>query len=431
MKLKSYPEDVTEVEVKPDASWRPKLDCEQWRLPDGSLPISSGDVTTKPHISKQVKEEDQLSEGHVPLKIGMKRNRDGHWELNGAKDKQTCSNSFDKNVKKKVTKFAQCTSATASNGDHEDPSVNQQASENLDILLDNDPDFDSASLEFARPSFSVFHHASSQLANSQLHQESEVIVLSDSEEEIEDEPNIGSSTASAFAGSDNIPQGGFDRLNSSDNFPEEALVSRNSIPFVPSSSCTLNSIRYTSNDPLDFIGVDAFEFNTPFQSYPLDTGAPDSSPNSQHASVLRPTSVTRYTVAPHQQINDSSVLSFPDYVRSSDSPTNYLNTDVNGNPVENLSTIDNSDASLQLFLSPQPARPSFQDDTSEPVITSDTLQANWISLSLGSGNIAGTHTQQVCVAECDRQHTTDERSGLDSLANTGTEDSSFWHFCSP
>ena len=57
--INNYPEDVCEVEVKPDASWHPKLEGkaryhQQWHLPDGSLPIPNGDVQNEPQISKQV-----------------------------------------------------------------------------------------------------------------------------------------------------------------------------------------------------------------------------------------------------------------------------------------------------------------------------------------------------------------------------------------
>ena len=42
MQIKNYPEDVTEVEVKPDGCWHPKHDGEnklheEWIFPDGSI----------------------------------------------------------------------------------------------------------------------------------------------------------------------------------------------------------------------------------------------------------------------------------------------------------------------------------------------------------------------------------------------------------
>ncbi|KAH9325719.1 hypothetical protein KI387_005897, partial [Taxus chinensis] len=424
--MKGYPEDVSEVEVKPDGSWRPKQEGEakyreKWYLADGSFHILNEDTKSKPKTSNLVKQEDHLAEACMTLKIGMKRNHDGVWELNGAKDNVISSNSFNKNKKQKSKKFLQCNSPTANNRNHEDPRVNQEASENLDILVDNDPDFASASLGLVLPLSPVVKNVSSE-----LQKECEVIVLSDSEEEFEDELKIGSSAASAFAGSDNPAQGGCDRRNSSENLPEEALISCNSIPFVTSSSPVLNTVPFSVNCPLDLFGVDAFEFdppnwspksqNGPFQLFGMDTSAPEPTANSQHISVVRSTSVTGYNVALQEQIRKSSVSRIPDYARSPDSGQNYSNTEVSGTPAENLSSTDNGDASLQLFLSPQPDPTSVQDDPSEPIVCSDTFQTNWISLTLGNENITGTHTQETLITK--RQQTADQRRGLDSLEIT-------------
>lgn len=76
--MKNYSKDVTEVEVKPDASWYPKLEgyarlrkC--WHQPDISIIISIGKITHQPGNLNQVKCED-IFEGQLPLKIGIRRN---------------------------------------------------------------------------------------------------------------------------------------------------------------------------------------------------------------------------------------------------------------------------------------------------------------------------------------------------------------------
>eukprot|EP01018_Ginkgo_biloba_P009947 Gb_29862 [translate_table: standard] len=430
--IKSYPEEVTEVEVKPDGSWRPKLGGEarfheKWHFPDGSICITNGDDNRKYQHSKQVKQEDDIFEGRMTFKIGIKRNRDGHWEVNGTKDMHPygANNVSQKNEKRKTKIMRKCSSATASNGDHEDPSVNQEASENLDISMDNDVEFDSASLGLV--------HASSIIKpiNGQLLKESEVIVLSDSDE---DDLNIGSSTASAFAGSDNLCQGGLARLNSSETLPE-AHISRNGIPYIPDSSSRLpvsfsevNSVPHNANTPLDLFGINAGEFNPPpwlaesqnaaFQLFETDPDVPDATVNSQHASVIRPAPINKYTIAPQQQTNRLPGARVSDYPYSLDSRLSYVNAEVDGDANENSRGVGNNNASLQLFPPPQPARASFEDDTSEPVITSDILQTNWISLSLGSGNTVGTHSQETAVAVHGKQQSANARGRLDSLANT-------------
>lgn len=420
--MKNYPEDVCEVEVKPDASWRPKLEGEaryhqQWRLPDGSLPIPNGDVQNEPEISKRVKQEDHISENHIVLKIGMKRNRDGHWELNRAKDNQTSSNAYHKK-ERKLRKTEQCCSATRSNGDCQDPSVNQEASQCQDTLGDNGPDCDSALLGLVRPTSSLVNPVSSH-----LQKEPDVIVLSDSEEEIGDGLNIGSQTASGFGGSDNHAQGG--------------LAEGNSIPFIHSSLpinhmplSEASSVPYNANAHFDLFGANNVEFNPPhwpahsgnatFQLFGTHADASDTSANSQNSSVVRSTPA-KHNGAPHQQANGLPDLRIPGYAQMSDSQPDYLTTAVNGDLIESSRGIGNSDAPLELFFSDVPTQAIVQDDMSEPVNASDSLHTNWISLSLGIGNKDGTCAEEKCVGGCDRQKTADERSGLDSLANTALD----------
>ncbi|XP_076903020.1 E3 SUMO-protein ligase SIZ1-like [Bidens hawaiensis] len=93
-KMRDCGEDVTEVEVKPDGSWRVKAEADQkslgqlgqWHLPDGAL-FAPMEVESKhkPEASKQDKHEGG-SAGHntglkVGLKLGLKKNKNGVWEV--------------------------------------------------------------------------------------------------------------------------------------------------------------------------------------------------------------------------------------------------------------------------------------------------------------------------------------------------------------
>ncbi|KAI5061300.1 hypothetical protein GOP47_0023805 [Adiantum capillus-veneris] len=85
--LESYDEDVSEVEMKPDGFWRPKLDGdsqlnESWRAPVcWNSTITHADNF---HFSSNPGEvEEDVSVEKVPLKIGFKRTQDGLWKVNG------------------------------------------------------------------------------------------------------------------------------------------------------------------------------------------------------------------------------------------------------------------------------------------------------------------------------------------------------------
>ena len=95
------------------------------------------------------------------------------------------------------------------------------------IFRNNDAGFDSTSLGNACPPCK-----SGRLAYSEAHKESEVAVLSDSEEENGDEQNIGSSATSTFVGSNNLGPGGSLMLNCQEVLREGAQVDRSHIPFL-------------------------------------------------------------------------------------------------------------------------------------------------------------------------------------------------------
>uniref|UniRef100_A0A1S3XFW6 E3 SUMO-protein ligase SIZ1-like n=1 Tax=Nicotiana tabacum TaxID=4097 RepID=A0A1S3XFW6_TOBAC len=134
--LRTCGEEVTEIEVKPDGSWRAKAECDRrnlgdlarWHLPDGNL-IESQDIEpkTKPGILKRVKQEGG-SESHSRLKVGLKKNRNGLWEISKPEDMQTLpyENSVRENFENQIQDIiAMTSSATGSGKEGEDLSVNQ------------------------------------------------------------------------------------------------------------------------------------------------------------------------------------------------------------------------------------------------------------------------------------------------------------------
>ncbi|KAF8648923.1 hypothetical protein HU200_064455 [Digitaria exilis] len=87
--IKHCGDDTSEVDVKPDGSWRVKgraelKDLAQWHLPDGTLCVAT-DTAAKPKmciVKHEVKEEPLSEEVGCSLKLGIKKNSNGKWEIN-------------------------------------------------------------------------------------------------------------------------------------------------------------------------------------------------------------------------------------------------------------------------------------------------------------------------------------------------------------
>jgi hypothetical protein len=185
VQMRSCGEDVTEIEVKPDGSWRVKTkneserrdlgDLAQWHFPDGTLCVPDTEVKSKMEGMKQIKQEG-ISEGHIGLKLGIRKNCNGLWEVSKPEDVNTSSDNRLQerfgNYEQKVIPMS--SSATRSGRDGEDPSVNQDGGGNFDIST-NGIEMDSISLNVD----SAFGFAG-RISSAQVG-DAEVIVLSDSE----------------------------------------------------------------------------------------------------------------------------------------------------------------------------------------------------------------------------------------------------------
>nr|XP_016499346.1 PREDICTED: E3 SUMO-protein ligase SIZ1-like [Nicotiana tabacum] len=142
--LRTCGEEMTEIEVKPNGSWRAKTegdrrnlgDLGRWHLPDGNL-IESQDIVPKikPGILKHVKQAGG-SESHSGLKVGLKKSRNGFWEISKPENMQTLpyKNSVRESFENQIQDIiAMSSSATGSGKEGEDPSVNQDGDVNFDI----------------------------------------------------------------------------------------------------------------------------------------------------------------------------------------------------------------------------------------------------------------------------------------------------------
>ena len=87
IQIKSCGDDTSEIDVKPDGSWRVKgraelKDLIQWHQPDGTLSVAT-DTAAKSEIcivKHEVKEE-PLSEEVGCLKLGLRKKSNGQWEI--------------------------------------------------------------------------------------------------------------------------------------------------------------------------------------------------------------------------------------------------------------------------------------------------------------------------------------------------------------
>ncbi|KAL3649375.1 SUMO ligase siz1 [Castilleja foliolosa] len=86
-KMLSSGEDVADIEVKPDGSWRVKAGCDRralgelelWHLPDGTL--CNSEVESKPTPELRPTQQEIGYDTQSALKLGIKKNRNGCWEF--------------------------------------------------------------------------------------------------------------------------------------------------------------------------------------------------------------------------------------------------------------------------------------------------------------------------------------------------------------
>ncbi|VFQ96612.1 unnamed protein product [Cuscuta campestris] len=153
-KLRNCGETVTEIEVKQDGTWRAKVegdqsslgDLAQWHLPNGNLCISSNAESnkTKSEVLKPQVKQEGSSNDHGSLKVGLKKNPNGVWQIS------------------KPVDIIQMSSSDTGSGKGEDASVNQGVIRNLESSINNGVECESVPLGNA-----------------------EFIILSDSDEENE------------------------------------------------------------------------------------------------------------------------------------------------------------------------------------------------------------------------------------------------------
>ncbi|KAF0889658.1 hypothetical protein E2562_030139 [Oryza meyeriana var. granulata] len=172
--IQSCGDDVSEIDVKPDGSWRVKGGAElkgltQWHLPDGTLCMPT-DIGSKPNVGivkHEIKEEHLSEDTSFCLKLGIRRNNNGQWEINKRGDSNWMSPSG--NGQNEHFESKNCV-VLASNSDDEngkDGIYNQEPGQ-FDQLTNNVHDLDSSPMDAHFPPAPT---------------EQDIIVLSDSDDD--------------------------------------------------------------------------------------------------------------------------------------------------------------------------------------------------------------------------------------------------------
>ncbi|CAN4119379.1 unnamed protein product [Withania somnifera] len=375
--MRSCGEDVTEIEVKPDGSWRAKTEVDRrslgdlgrWHLPDGSL-SESLDIESKP--KSEILKQEGGSDGNG-LKVGLKKNRDGLWEISRPEDQTFSSgNRLRENFGHGVIPMS--SSATGSGKEGEDPSVNQDGNGNVDFS-NNAFDLEAISLN-VDPPYGFGNGNSSVPAG-----DAEVIVLSDSEEE--NEPIIPS--GAIFNNNHNdAPVVPFPSQQQGipDSFHDSVLVNGG------------NSCLGLFNSNADDFGMNMWSLPSGtqggpgFQLFSSDADGSGTLVDVQHGSINCTSSISGYGLAADTTIGSASLLP--------ETYTDRPNANMNDSLVDNPLAFSGNDPSLQIFL---PTRPS---ETSVEAVRNQPDVSNGVVNGLSSG-------QQVQTKD----------TALDSLTDTG------------
>ncbi|EEF36036.1 E3 SUMO-protein ligase SIZ1 isoform X2 [Ricinus communis] len=409
-KMQHCGEDITEIEVKPDGSWRAKTKSEaerrdvgelaQWHNPDGSLCVPiSGEHKSKVEMEKQIKQEGN-SEGYngTGLKLGIRKNRNGFWEVSKPEDVNTSSSGnrlperFEI-IEQKVIPMS--SSATGSGRDGEDPSVNQDGGGNFDFT-NNGIELDSLPLNVDSTYGFPDRNFSAPV------EDPEVIVLSDSD----DDNDILMTTGTVYKNSQTDDGGaGFSMPPNgiSNPYPEDPTVG-NGLGFL------------NPND--DEFGIPLWPLPPGSQAGPgfqlFNSDVPDALVDIQHGPISCPMTINGYTLAPETVMGPSSLVA--------DSSVGRSDTDTNDGLVNNPLAFGGEDPSLQIFLPTRPSDASGQSDLRDQADVSNGVRTeDWISLRLGGGGATGSHGDSVSANGVNSRQQMPPRDGaMDSLADTAS-----------
>lgn len=410
-KMRNCGEDITELEVKPDGSWRVKTrsesdrreigDLASWHFPDGSLCApAGGEDKPKVEMLKHVRQEG-VSEGHIGLKLGIRKNRNGLWEVSKPEDMNGSSGSRlqEKFENHDLKVIPMSSSATGSGRDGEDASVNQDVGGTFDFT-NTGIEHDSMSLNVDPTYAFTDRNPCAPVGNT------EVIVLSDSEDENDlfiSSENIYRDNRNDVGGvSFSVPSAGI-----ANSYPEDPAIG------AGGDSC----LGYLASNDNDF-GMPLWPLPSGtqggpgFQLFSPDVDVPDGFMDLQHGSINCSTPMNGYTLAPDTSMGSASLVP---------GCTVGAAADMSDALVDNPLAFDREDPSLQIFLPTRPSDTSVQTELRDQADVANGIRTeDWISLRLGDGVTGGQNELAAANGLNSKQPVHSRESAMDSLADTAS-----------
>ncbi|KAL6508826.1 SUMO ligase siz1 [Orobanche hederae] len=404
-KMRKCGEDVAEIEVKPDGSWRAKGEGGDrralgelglWHSPDGTV-CASADSASKPKLELKPIKQEAGSDSHASLKLGMRKNQNGRWEINRPDHMQqgiSPSNRFEENLENnKQNIIHMSSSATGSGRDRDDASVNQDGGGTLDFSTVNGIEYESISMNIDLTN--EFNNRSSSAPAG----DAEVIVLSDSDEEIELQ-NIGPDIGVQFPNAQNGIPGSYYKnppLGNNVGNSDHGLFGGNNDEFgmsmwpLPSGS----------------------QGGPGFQLFGSDVDVNGALVDMHHGSLNCSSSVNGYTMTTETAMGSAALVPKSSAGAQHSNATDEL--------VDNHLAFSGNDPSLQIFL---PTRPSDASETPPDLREQDASNGvrteDWISLRLGDG-VAAHQGESAPVNRVNAiQQLRPNGSGLDTLADSAS-----------
>ncbi|CAA7030955.1 unnamed protein product [Microthlaspi erraticum] len=401
-KMRRCDEELTEIEIKPDGSWRGKFKNEserrelgelsRWHDPDGSLSPTVDEIRPKMEMLTPIKQEG-CSDGPTPLKLGIRKNRNGNWEVSKANNNGLSSSNRQEMLRHQEQNIIpMSSSATGSGRDGDDPSVNQDAIGTFDFG-NNGMELDSLSMN-VDSGYNVPDRSHQPAAASN----NDVIVLSDSDEE-----NDVLITAGADY-NENQAEGGV-------NFSLHAPGIMNSYNEDPHAVAGGNpGLDLFTNDDYD---MRLWQLSSETQGGPGFQLFASDADVSQGLVGLQPGPLncdpainSGYSTAP-----DASMPSIPMVPGS----VGRSEADANDGLVDNPLAFSRDDPSLQIFLPTKPETSAQPDFRNQGEMSNGIHSDDWISLRLGD------HGERLGANGLNENNTVSTRdSALDTLSETAS-----------
>ncbi|XP_022857334.1 E3 SUMO-protein ligase SIZ1-like isoform X2 [Olea europaea var. sylvestris] len=381
-KMRNCEDDMAEIEVKADGSWRVKAegnhrglgDLGLWHLPDGTLSVDGG---SKPESELKLIKREGLPDSRAGLKLGMKKNQNGCWQFNKPDDTRSMlsANRLPENFRDNGQNIIPMNSSATGNGrDGEDACVIQDGGGNFNFSTNN-----------------AFLDA-------------ELIVLSDSEEE-----NEPATTSRDVYKNNWTDTGGVSLPSAQHGIPN----SYHGNPALGNAGSSCLGVL-SSND--DDFGTHTWSLPSGSQGGPgfrlfdSDADVYGALNDMQYGFINCPKSISGYSLTAESAMGSAAVFS------KSSVRCCKMNDGLTDNPL----AFSSGDPSLQMLLPTRPLESLAQAELRDhPDVSNGICTEDWIPLKLGGGGRGGHGETAGANVLKSSQQSQSKNGALNSLADTG------------